>query len=107
MRAPGAAAAPTLDLDEGSSTWVYPDGRTKIFAGHYAAADFEISLSFPAVAAAPAGGSAWHLWCFDISDAGRGGTLRYVDGDGTTYQWKMPTTSTGPQLARITSELTT
>ncbi|MFE4776154.1 hypothetical protein [Streptomyces sp. NPDC056713] len=32
---------------------------------------------------------------FDIAAAERGGTLIYVDGDGTVFHWKIPASNSG------------
>ncbi|MFB8270397.1 hypothetical protein ACFC96_27880 [Streptomyces sp. NPDC055955] len=38
---------------------------------------------------------------FDISAAERGGTLIYVDGDGTVFRWKIPASNSGHSVPAL------
>jgi hypothetical protein len=38
---------------------------------------------------------------FDIAAAERGGTLIYVDGDGTTFRWKIPASNSGSSVPAL------
>ncbi|MFE4960357.1 hypothetical protein ACFRCW_42070 [Streptomyces sp. NPDC056653] len=42
---------------------------------------------------------------FDITTAGRGGTLVYTDGDGVAFCWKFPSTSSGSAVPALKSAL--
>ncbi len=43
---------------------------------------------------------------FDITNAERGGTLLYVDGNGDAYRWQIPATSSGRAVSALKLALT-
>ncbi|MFD0382343.1 hypothetical protein ACFQ2B_07520 [Streptomyces stramineus] len=47
----------------------------------------------------------WRARAFDITDAQRGGTLVYTDGEGATYEWKIPAQDSGSQVAELKKKL--
>ncbi|MFV8127556.1 hypothetical protein [Streptomyces syringium] len=47
----------------------------------------------------------WTARAFDISEAQRGGTLIYVDGEGAAYRWTVPARDAGPQVAEVNKKL--
>jgi hypothetical protein len=98
--APHASAAPSIGIFKGYWTWVSPDGRTTVSDSDGSSPNFEISPNYPDAVMAPAGTTVSRYCTFDISHAARGGTFKYVDGNGTTYQWKMPTTTQAPKSPR-------
>ncbi|NEB42232.1 hypothetical protein [Streptomyces sp. SID14515] len=54
------------------------------------------------------GSFVWDAEAFDLTAAqAKGGTLVYVDGEGTAHQWKMPEQDSGPQVAEVKKDLST
>ncbi|MGW6289445.1 hypothetical protein [Streptomyces sp. NPDC055107] len=54
------------------------------------------------------GSFVWDAEAFDLTAAqAKGGTLVYVDGEGTAHQWKMPAKDSGPQVAEVKKDLST
>jgi hypothetical protein len=102
MQAPMAAATFTAPATGGGWTWIGPDGQaTSELAGNAPT----VVLSTFKSDLAPAGAFAWSSTVFDVPASGRGGTLEYTDGSGTTWRWKMPASDTGPQVAQVKQEL--
>ncbi|MEV6796703.1 hypothetical protein AB0M87_33250, partial [Streptomyces sp. NPDC051320] len=52
------------------------------------------------------GSFVWDAQIFDLTTAqAKGGTLVYVDGEGTAHRWKAPASDAGPQVAAVKKHL--
>jgi len=89
----------------GGWQWVAKDGTAVEFANTQAALGIGPE-SFTGGGTVQAGTKVWDSHAFDLTkQQARGGTLMYVDGGGSAYKWKMPTTDAGPQAAQVRKEL--
>ncbi|WP_058041383.1 hypothetical protein [Streptomyces roseifaciens] len=89
------AAAETTPTEKGGWRWIAADGQ---------AADSEANIflqGFDSGGPIRAGASQVRARTFDISNAQRGGTLTYTDGEGKSFRWTIPAQDSGPQTAQL------
>jgi hypothetical protein len=98
-----APARETAPIDQGGWQWIAPDGQA-IDQGNGTAFNV-VPEPFSAGGPIQPGSFKWDSQIFDLTDAQRGGTLVYTDGEGTAYRWKIPTKDAGPQIADVKKAL--
>lgn len=99
-RAPTGKAAESAPIEGGGWQWIAPDGQA-LDEGENEASSVTPN-GFTGGGSIPAGAWAWDTAVFDLSKAqAKGGTLSYTDGAGATFQWKVPATDSGPELAQL------
>ncbi|WP_225827580.1 hypothetical protein [Streptomyces naphthomycinicus] len=99
-------SAVTATTKTGGFRWKAADGHT-VGAGNSKSAARIAPPGFadggPTV---PTGTFHRNTVAFDITDAEKGGTLLYVDGNGDSYRWQVPSTSSGPVVSALKLALT-
>jgi hypothetical protein len=99
----GVAASETVPAEAKGWQWIAPDGETAENSGF--AAPSVNAKGFTNAGPIQSGSFQWRSQVFDITEAQRGGTLIYTDGEGEPYRWKMPAKDTGPELAKLEAGL--
>ncbi|MDQ0956044.1 hypothetical protein QFZ24_010053 [Streptomyces phaeochromogenes] len=95
----------TSTADTGGFRWKTSDGHT-VNAGNTRAAQGVFAFgSSEGGATVPPKVNITDTVAFDITTAQKGATLIYVDGDGITYRWKIPPTSSGSTASALESAL--
>ncbi|MFH8370563.1 hypothetical protein [Streptomyces sp. NPDC018031] len=91
--------------DDGGFRWKAPDGHT-VGAGNGEGARRIAPVGF-SEGVPTVGPDTFQVdtVAFDITTAGKGGTLVYRGGDGAVFRWKLPSTSSGPVVAALESAL--
>ncbi|WP_406088986.1 hypothetical protein [Streptomyces sp. NBC_01013] len=95
----------TTTAEQGGLRWKAADGHTVTVRNSKAAtkvAPIGFSEGGPALTRET---SHQDVAVFDIAAAERGGTLIYVDGDGTAFRWKIPATNSGSSVPALKSAL--
>lgn len=106
-RPPTAAPADeSSPMGPGGWQWKAPDGQA-LDEGD--GESYNVVLGdFSASGTIQPGSFVWDAEAFDLTAAqAKGGTLVYVDGEGTAHQWKMPEQDAGPQVAEVKKDLST
>ncbi|MFJ7063369.1 hypothetical protein ACIQVA_37915 [Streptomyces microflavus] len=101
-----APAEESSPMGPGGWQWKAPDGQA---LGEGDGESYNVVLGdFSASGTIQPGSFVWDAEAFDLTAAqAKGGTLVYVDGDGTAHQWKMPEQDSGPQVAEVKKDLST
>ncbi|MFL3869279.1 hypothetical protein LT966_22010 [Streptomyces griseobrunneus] len=101
-----APADESSPMGPGGWQWRAPDGQA-LDEGD--GESYNVVLSdFSASGTIQPGSFVWDAQAFDLTAAqAKGGTLVYVDGEGTAHQWKMPEQDSGPQVAEVKKDLST
>ncbi|GGY05926.1 hypothetical protein GCM10010324_61000 [Streptomyces hiroshimensis] len=89
------AAAETTPTEKGGWQWIAADGQ---------ASNNEANIflkGFDSGGPIRSGASQVRARTFDISNAQRGGILRYTDGEGKTFRWTIPAQDSGPQADQV------
>lgn len=91
----------TTTAGQGGLRWTTEDGRTVTDRNSKAATGVApIGFSEGGAALPPEVGHQ-DVAVFDIAAAERGGTLVYVDGDGTAFRWKIPASDSGAAVPAL------
>ncbi|MFI6966566.1 hypothetical protein [Streptomyces sp. NPDC050255] len=91
----------TTTAGQGGWRWEAAGGRTVTEGNSGAATDVApIGFSEGGAALPPEVGHQ-DVAVFDIAAAERGGTLVYVDGDGTAFRWKIPASDSGAAVPAL------
>ncbi|MFJ7418005.1 hypothetical protein ACIQXD_05250 [Streptomyces uncialis] len=100
----GAAAEVPAPITGNGWQWIAPDGEA---VGWGSGDSVSVQTdSFDSTGAVQPGSFQWRSTVFDLTPAqAKGGTLQYLDGDGTAYRWKIPAADTGPQIAEVKKQL--
>lgn len=93
------AAAEAAPIEHGGWQWIAPDGQT-VTTGDGNASNVTVD-GFNHHGPVQPGAFTWRTEAFDISEAQRGGTLVYSDGQGTAYRWKVSARDAGPQVDEV------
>ncbi|WP_030777386.1 hypothetical protein [Streptomyces sp. NRRL S-920] len=99
----GVAASETVPAEAKGWQWIAPDGETAENNGF--SAPSVNAKGFTNAGPIQPDSFQWRSQVFDITEAQRGGTLVYTDGEGQTYRWKMPAKDAGPELAKLKAGL--
>ncbi|MFI7329386.1 hypothetical protein ACIBQ3_32705 [Streptomyces rubiginosohelvolus] len=101
-----APADESSPMGPGGWQWRAPDGQA-LDEGD--GESYNVVLSdFNTSGAIQPGSFVWDAEAFDLTAAqAKGGTLVYVDGEGTAHQWKMPEEDSGPHVAEVKKDLST
>lgn len=101
-----APADESSPMGPGGWQWKSPDGQA-LAEGD--GESYNVVLGdFNASGTIQPGSFVWDAEAFDLTAAqAKGGTLVYVDGEGTAHQWKMPERDSGPQVAEVKKDLST
>ncbi|MYX14365.1 hypothetical protein GTY67_13260 [Streptomyces sp. SID8374] len=101
-----APAEESSPMGPGGWQWRAPDGQA-LDEGD--GESYNVVLGdFNASGTIQPGSFVWDAEAFDLTAAqAKGGTLVYVDGEGTAHQWKMPAEDSGPQVAEVKRDLST
>ncbi|MEU8623334.1 hypothetical protein [Streptomyces sp. NPDC048669] len=93
-------------MGSGGWQWRAPDGQA-LDEGN--GESFNVVLGdFNTAGPVQPGSFVWDAEAFDLTAAqAKGGTLVYIDGEGTAHQWKMPVADSGPQVAEVKRDLST
>ncbi|TXS36464.1 hypothetical protein [Streptomyces sp. OR43] len=95
----------TTTAGQGGWRWKAADGRTVADGNSKVATDVApVGFSEGGPALPPEVGHQ-DVAVFDIAAAERGGTLVYVDGDGTAFRWKIPASDSGVAVPALKSAL--
>jgi hypothetical protein len=97
------AASESAPIDGGGWTWLAPDGQA-VDTGSGNAVNVTPD-GFLGGGAIQPGSYDWESKVFDLTAAQRGGTLVYVDGDGTAFRWAMPAQDAGPEVVKLKKAL--
>lgn len=98
------AATESKQISGGGWQWISPDGQA-IDEGNGSAYNVVLD-DFNAGGTVQPGSFVWDAQVFDLTAAqAKGGTLVYVDGEGTAYRWKAPASDSGPQIAQVKKQL--
>lgn len=101
-----APAEESSPMGSGGWQWKAPDGQA---LNEGDGESYNVVLSdFNTSGTIQPGSFVWDAEAFDLTAAqAKGGTLVYVDGEGTAHHWKMPEQDSGPQVAEVKKDLST
>ncbi|MFD8685999.1 hypothetical protein [Streptomyces sp. NPDC059651] len=91
----------TTTAEQGGWRWKTADGHTFTARNSKAAAEVAPIGFSEGGAALPAETGHQDVAVFDITAAEKGGTLIYVDGDGTAFRWKVPASNSGSAVPAL------
>ncbi|MFJ7998924.1 hypothetical protein ACIQ7D_17510 [Streptomyces sp. NPDC096310] len=99
-----APAGEVPPMSSGGWSWIAPDGQS-VDEGN--GQSFNVVMDdFSAAGPVQPGSFVWDAAVFDLTAAqAKGGTLVYVDSEGTAYRWKIPSGDSGPQVAEVKKQL--
>ncbi|MGK5729140.1 hypothetical protein [Streptomyces sp. URMC 124] len=89
------AAAETTPTEKGGWQWTAADGQVSNNEANIFLKGFDSGGPIRS------GVTQVRARTFDISNAQRGGTLSYTDGEGKTFRWTIPAQDSGPQTAQV------
>jgi hypothetical protein len=94
------AATESAPIEGGGWQWIAPDGQA-LDEGENDASSITPD-GFTGGGMVKAGTYQWKTIAFDLAPAqAKGGTIAYTDGNGVVYEWKVPTTDSGPELSAL------
>lgn len=97
------SAQEAAPISGGGWTYIAPDGQAiTTLSGN---ATNVVPNGFEGGGAVEQGTFQWESEAFDITPAQAGGTLSYKDGNGHVSHWKLPKTTSGPEVAKVEKSL--
>lgn len=94
----------TAPIEGGGWTYIAPDGQA-LEQGNGSHAFSVTANNFNDVGPYQPGTFSYDAETWDISEAQRGGTILYTDGDGKTYRWTVPAQDGGPEVEKLKTDL--